>query len=1220
MADVKVKIFFSYSHEDETLRDELAKYLKPLERQGKIEPWHDRKIEPGKNWRQELDFHLNSADIVLLLVSTDFVNSDFCYCTELERARERHDAGETRIIPIFLRLIDLNALKGTPLETIQGVPEPSQPITSAKWETRDEAFVHVAERIRAVVEQIQQEKEVKQASQVQESRLSPMRTRVLDEHYVERDTAKKLLDRFAAALQQPLGQPLLFNIYGIGGVGKTTLLKRLQEAQADKVDCLEVCFAKTPGIETPLKLMRKLHQQAREFFGVDTSADAFAQKEQLFEHTLFELSKCSVDGEATSSEEQKKITSWFERFIWLGPTNFTSISRKQKSSETLGSGFSALTMIGDDTEDLNEWIQQWVRNHPATKDKPGLQALMLEPVSKLTQAFAESLMQIAQNRERSIVLVLDTYEKAQPYLNQWLWQYLVEDTSLSSVPVRLVVVGRKSLQADEGWRKLNQDRKLLYEVPLQKFTKSDTDEYLKKIGIENAGTRTRIYKLTQGLPFYLDWVRRQREEGKEPDFSEGNQTISKLLFQGIDFQQQQILKVVACCRWFDLAMIRYLLGSDGFDIQQNSNYAERIFEWLKCSDFVESSKQHYRLDDVARDVFRQTYAKDDQNQFRKTNALLADYFKQQADAIFDSQSLLPDPYEDEEWRGMIAEFLYYGLFGKGKEGLQQYIEYFFTAVYLKEPDVFMTPFSFISAEMNEENQKLLPSATDKFFKNSAIVIGFGWILLGIPPQKYKIKIQEKSNLLGKEVESYLKDIEVSLKYLLDRVGDLQAGFGQSIGLVYKSLRCQSYKAKIDSLLLAKRQFENLSKQCHSKLLHSLFGNLGNLLGNCNCFEDSIDCCEKALALELGEDDALIFLRQSISLCGINRSEEALQSYKKAIELDPENSDTWMSQGGASNNLGRYDEALQSYKKAIELDPKKPDIWMSQGDTLYNLRRYDEALQSYKKTIELDPGNPGAWMSQGDTLNSLECYDEALKSYKKTIELDPKNSHTWMSQGMVFKNLGRYNEALRSCKKAIELDPGNSNTWMHQGIVFNESGRYNEALQSHKKAIELDPGNSNTWMHQGGVFNNLRQYDEALESCKKAIELDPKDFNAYSLMALALSLMNDFDNSVQAIDKAINLRHEEVIFRANRSIILARAGRFAEALSDCKLAIKQDSSDECGHYALACCATHQNNIEQAISSLQKAIDIAPHRCRREAKHNPDFDSMRWPPKTGQGHKL
>ena len=126
MTDIKVKVFFSYSHEDESLRDELAKHLKPLERQNKIETWHDRKIDPGTDWRKELDGQLNSADIILLLVSPSFVHSDFCYCTELEQARNRHDAGEARIIPIFLRPLDLEALEGTPLQTLQGLPVTSQ--------------------------------------------------------------------------------------------------------------------------------------------------------------------------------------------------------------------------------------------------------------------------------------------------------------------------------------------------------------------------------------------------------------------------------------------------------------------------------------------------------------------------------------------------------------------------------------------------------------------------------------------------------------------------------------------------------------------------------------------------------------------------------------------------------------------------------------------------------------------------------------------------------------------------------------------------------------------------------------------------------------------------------------------------------------------------------------------------------------------------------------
>lgn len=1071
MTDIKVKVFISYSHKDEILRDELAEHLKPLERQSRIETWHDRKVEPGTNWRQELDAQLNSADIVLLLVSSSFINSDFCYCTELEQARKRHDAGEARIIPIFLREIDLEALEGTPLQTLQGLPEPTKHVTSTKWGDRDEAYAHVARGIRAVVDNVQQQKkEVQQAAQALENRPSLMRSRVPDENYIERDQAKRLLERFAAALKQPHEKPLLFNIYGTGGVGKTTLLVRLQEVHEGKVDFLKVCFAKTVDIETPLKLMRKLHQQAMKLLGAETGADSFTKWERHFEATLYQLSHQSVDGGAASSEDSRKITSWFERFIWLGSTSLTSTPNKQKSFETSRSEFSALAAMSDDIEGLQEWIQQRVRNHPATKDKLELQALMLEPVPKLTQAFAESLIQIAQSRERPLVLVLDTYEKAQAYLNQWLWQYLVEDTPLSSAPVRLVVVGRRSLQTDEGWRKLNQDRKLLYEVQLQKFERKDTEEYLQKIGILNGGNRAKIYRATQGLPYYLDWVRWQREQGNEPDFSKGNQAIAELLLQGIDFRRQRLLQVVACCRWFDLAIIRYLIGSDSSGLQQDDD-AESCFEWLKRSDFIECTKGRYRLDDVARDVFRQSFFQDDQTQFRKINALLADYFKQRTDRTVNPQSLLPDPYEDEDWREMIAEFLYYSLFGKGKEGLWQYIEQVFAAVYLREPDVFVAPFAFIAAEISEENQNLLPQATNKFFKASAIALRGSWFFLDKLPETEGLQFEDEDNLSKEMIEARSKKLEDSLQALLEYAENLQDGFGKCVGLMYKSLRCSRSREKIDLLLQAKIQTKQLSTYCRPKLMHVLFENLARLLVSAGHFQDSLDCYEKALELKQGSEF------------------------------------TFLGCGVALANLKRHEEALENCQKAIDLNPKFVEAWALRGRALCELELHEEALESFQEAIDLDP----------------DC----------TI----------------------------------------------------------------------------AWRGRGNVLCDLRRYQEAIVACARAFEIDAKELNTLNVQALVLSFLKDFEQAISFINRAISLYPQEVLLKANRGIILARASRYTEALADCEQAIKQDPKHESGYYGKACCCALQGENEQTIHNLQKAINIAPHHSRSEAKYNPDFDSIR-----------
>src|SRR5205807_7987737 len=97
-----VKIFFCYAREDEALLNKLKTHLRPLQRQGLIEVWYDRDISAGKEWEQEIDTHLNTADMILLLISSDFMYSDYCYGTEMTKALERHECGEARVIPIIL--------------------------------------------------------------------------------------------------------------------------------------------------------------------------------------------------------------------------------------------------------------------------------------------------------------------------------------------------------------------------------------------------------------------------------------------------------------------------------------------------------------------------------------------------------------------------------------------------------------------------------------------------------------------------------------------------------------------------------------------------------------------------------------------------------------------------------------------------------------------------------------------------------------------------------------------------------------------------------------------------------------------------------------------------------------------------------------------------------------------------------------------------------------
>lgn len=141
-----ISVFFSYSHKDEELRDELAKHLSVLERNGVIASWHDRKIVPGQEWAGEIDEWMNAAQVILLLVSSDFIASDYCWNIEVKRAIERHAAGEARVVPVILRPTSWEA---APFGKLQALPKNAKPVTS--WTNRDEAFLNIAQGIEAVV-------------------------------------------------------------------------------------------------------------------------------------------------------------------------------------------------------------------------------------------------------------------------------------------------------------------------------------------------------------------------------------------------------------------------------------------------------------------------------------------------------------------------------------------------------------------------------------------------------------------------------------------------------------------------------------------------------------------------------------------------------------------------------------------------------------------------------------------------------------------------------------------------------------------------------------------------------------------------------------------------------------------------------------------------------------------------------------------------------------
>ena len=141
-----ITLFYCYAHEDQDLRDRIDKHLGILKRLGQVTGWYDREIQAGTEWEREIEDHLSTASIILLLVSADFVNSDYCYGVEMQKALEMHEKGKACVLPILLRPVDW---QDAPFAKLQLLPTGAKPITS--WLDQEEALEDVAKHIRAVV-------------------------------------------------------------------------------------------------------------------------------------------------------------------------------------------------------------------------------------------------------------------------------------------------------------------------------------------------------------------------------------------------------------------------------------------------------------------------------------------------------------------------------------------------------------------------------------------------------------------------------------------------------------------------------------------------------------------------------------------------------------------------------------------------------------------------------------------------------------------------------------------------------------------------------------------------------------------------------------------------------------------------------------------------------------------------------------------------------------
>ncbi|MEM9212906.1 MAG: tetratricopeptide repeat protein [Cyanobacteria bacterium P01_F01_bin.150] len=843
--------------------------------------------------------------------------------------------------------------------------------------------------------------------------------------YVFRNQDQLFLDTFSASLEKQNGQdrPFVFHVYGVGGVGKTYLLKRIQKSFSSQACVLYTSFDSKIGIETPIQLMKKLYEELgmyapkpnilhKELF---PKPDSFCLKINQYESVLTQLEMQPVEGKSSVDSDQIKIVKQLVKQTSSFASSFFIPGSLPNEIHTLVSD-----LVVDSSSMLlseKDRIQQFLQRHQATKKNKQLQKLLQSPLSELTHAFIQVLVKKSKNYP--IVLALDTYEKAGTDFDIWALYFLLRNSFLTRLKHNIFVIisSRLSLMEKKGWRKLQQDSEMIYSTRLSRFNLEQTQHYLSQVNTLDKSKINTIFQTTKGLPYYLKWVKDELILGRKIDFSIGNEIVASLILDShYSKSQKKIIQIAACCRWFNREMLVEITRYFEIPLFIKDEKELDSFNWIKDQSFVEFSEKSYRLNDVARDILRRSLWQESQKDFRDIHMAISAYLKSQAEKIIDTKSEdISDSFEDDDWCKLIAESLYYLVFCHTKEVYKIYIEFWIGTCYFKQDELFLNVINSIYVE-NRTNAYLLPQKIHLFLDEIKLIYEPVSAILKDNVFDIKDYLSFRSVAL-KKYEIY----ELLSKHLFSKFDQVEDLIG--VLLLFIELRFCTSSRKDSAIRQLDETMSRLEKKVDKSLVNRLYRDgIGTFCYKSELMEQSIQFYSKALQIKADDILSLNNLGCVISEF-LGDHEVAINYLNQAIEIDPDNKLAWFNRGYISAKLQRHEDALISFEKAIINDEENDKAWKSwfnRGNSLRHLMQYEEALDSYNKAILTNSECCDIWNNQGLTLVALKDYELAIESYEKAISIEPRNPLPYYNKACCYALKGEVDLALQSLEKAVAL--------------------------------------------------------------------------------------------------------------------------------------------------------------------------------------------------------
>ncbi|WP_240797807.1 tetratricopeptide repeat protein [Streptomyces sp. F001] len=870
----------------------------------------------------------------------------------------------------------------------------------------------------------------------------------------------------------------LFHVRGVGGVGKSTLLRQWREAarQAGAVTAV-VDENDVHGVpETLAELARQLAEKAGPLKEFDRAAEQYRREQEAAAEPIPADGAGAAEGEASVSSRVVAQAALGAAALLPGAGVVTAMANPDTAAQGLDRLRAGIRARG-----------RQGRGGDATE---------------VSRAFVAELGRLCRAYPW-VVLFLDTWEQTGRYLDGWL-RDLVDD-AFGPLPVNVMVVlaGRDDL-AERDWAQLRAE---VTEVPLEVFTEAETRELLAARGVTEPGVVEAVLHLSMGLPLLVELLALARPGAAEDVDADGDvvdRAVERFVQWIADPGQRET--VLACA-------LAPQLNEDVFAAAAPED-ARGLWGWLCGQPFVSGHgdfKQYHAV--VRASMVRQQRTRSPQR-WTAAHLRLADtHAAWRTDA---EQGLAESKrWADPLWRRHRLDETYHRLCANPAAHLAAALEQAVQAAG-QETAILRQWTDTLGQAARDTAEPTLQSWADRL--QNAVADD--------EPALAALTALLAHGQLGSTARAWAHAYRGQRLSLADRDEEAIAELDRAVAVDSGNARAWAFRGNV-------HRWRGNDDQAINDLTAALdldpdyawaLARRGDAHRSAGRLDQAV--ADLTAALNLDPDDVWALGSRGQTHYQAGRYDEAVTDFTAALDIDPTVAWVLGSRGQTHRMADRYEEAIADLTAALALDPD--DAWSlaQRGAAHYGADRYDEAVADFSASLDLNPDQAWALGARGQTHRMAGRYDQAVADLTAALDLKPDYPWALAQRGAAHHGANRYDQAVADLTAALDFDPDYAWALARRGCAHRMAGRYDQAVTDLTAALDLEPDYPWALSQRGEAHRQAGRIEEAVADFSACLDLNADGTWALCQRGVARRAAGQFASAREDLVGAVTARPDD----------------------------------------------------------------------------------------------